>query len=101
MKGIEQLKLVIDVVVAIVANLKVTGKPLLAIIANLGAVLKIHFKDLAPEIKDITPDERAELVNYIVSKGFTGAGAEKAIANVLNEKKTTLLNFVKDIIKIR
>jgi Holliday junction resolvasome RuvABC DNA-binding subunit len=99
--GIENIKTVLQVVISIVEQVKSTGKPLLSIVLNLGKIVKINFKEITKEVKDIDVNERAELIEWFIELGFKKAIAEKALKNIESEKRTTLLNLAKDLLKTR
>ena len=100
-KGIENIKLVLHAVVSAAKTFKLTKKPLVAIILNIGKFVKIKYKEIAPEIKDLSVEERVELVQWLTDQGFTGIGVEKLLANLGSEKRSTILNLAKDLLKTK
>jgi hypothetical protein len=79
MIGIENIKLAIVAIIAIVNNIKLTGRPLAGVLLSLGKVMNIKFKAIKEEIKDIDTKERRELIDLIVRQGFSLAKAENVI----------------------
>ena len=98
--GIENIKLVLEIVANIVKIVKTTGKPLLSILFSLGKALKLNFKQISAEVRDIDAIERAELISFIVDTlGFKLSVAEKAIKNIESQSRTTILNLSKTLLK--
>jgi glycosylphosphatidylinositol transamidase (GPIT) subunit GPI8 len=97
--GIENIKSVLTVIIDLVKSVKETKKPLLSLALQIGKIVKINFKEIRPEVKDLDADERKDLILWFVSHGFSNNIALKAINNITSEKRTTILNLAKDLLK--
>ena len=95
--GIENIKLVLIAIFAIVRNIKLTDKPLIGILLSLGKVVKIKFKDIKQEVVDLDSNEKESLVNLIISEGFSLSKANDIIKALADGKK--LPGLVQEIIK--
>jgi hypothetical protein len=93
LKRIENLRLIIIALTSIIKDIKGRRKILGIILLNLNKVLRINFKELKLEAKDISEDERQELMKLIIEQGFELQIAEKVIAAFKEGKK------IKDVIK--
>lgn len=100
-KGIDNIKIALFAIISAVNTFKQTKKPLVSIVFNIGKFIKINFKQVRDEIKDLTVEERGLLVDWLKAEGIGEVGIEKLIANLNNDKRSTLLNLTKDVLKIK
>ena len=100
-KGIENIKIALFAIISAANTFKTSQKPLLSILLNIGKFIKINFKQVTAEIKDLTVEERGLLVDWLTEQGVASIAIEKVIANLSSEKKTTMLNLTKDILKTK
>jgi hypothetical protein len=99
MKGTEQIRLILTIVIGIAKSIKASEKLPAIILAQVGKIIKIRFKELALEVKDLTVDEIQAEIDFIVSEGFKESVAKKVLGNLTGAKMSTIPNLVKDLLK--
>lgn len=87
MIGIDNIKLTIVAIVAIVNNIKLTGRPLAGVLLSLGKVLSIKFKLIKQEVKDLDEKEKAELLDFIVMQGFSLSKAQNVLKAIVEGQR--------------
>ena len=95
----EQIRLILTIIIGIAKSIKASEKPVTIVLAQIGKVIKIRFKELAAEIKDLTAEEIQGEIEYIVSEGFKESVAKKLLNNLTGAKASTIPNLVKDLLK--
>ena len=97
--GIENIKLALEAIITIINHIKASRKPLAIALLSIGKIVKINFKLIGSEIKDLGQDEREELVGLIVEKGFTQINALNVIDNLSKGIKIKPLAIAKQLLK--
>ena len=97
--GIENIKLALEAIINIIGKIRERRQAMEIVLLSVGKVVKIKFKAIGKEIKDLDPTEREELIDLIVAKGFPVLNAEKVINNLSNGIKLKPLLIAKELLK--
>ena len=96
-EGIENVKFALLTIIKICNTYKLTRRPIPSIILNLGKLIKVNYKAVGREIKDLSADERRELIDWLAFNGFNSIGIDSLIDNLGKRRK--LKNIVEDLLK--
>jgi hypothetical protein len=97
--GIENIKLALEAIINIINKIRERRQPLEVVLLSVGKVVKIKFKAIGKEIKDLDPLEREDIVDLIVSMGFPKLNAEKVVTNLSNGTKLRPIAIAKELLK--
>ena len=99
MKGTVQVRLVLTIIIASVTAIRASEGIVNVVLKQLTNILKLRFKELSAEVKDLTADEIQTEVEFVMSHGFKESVAKKLIGNLVGAKASTIPNLVKDLLK--
>ena len=94
-EDINQIKKAIDFIVEVIQKIKLVKKPLLGVVLSLGKLKGFKIKEVKAEIKDLSPEEKSEIVRYVVSKGFSEQKGLAVIKDFESGKKTTIFSLIR------